>query len=82
MRLTDKVIQPFTPRYWRVVSFMEKFLPSDFTITPAERLREHTSMLMFIYGDARIAERYEKFDNELRADALADDVDSVFEDAE
>ena len=82
MKSKDKLIQPFSPRYWRVVSIMEKFLPSDFTITPAERLREHTSMLMFIYSDSRIVERYEKFNNELRAEALADDIDSIFEDAE
>lgn len=82
MRLTDKVIQPFSPRYWRVVSIMEKFLPSNFTITPTERLREHTTMLMFIYSDARIAEKYEKFDNELREEALDSCVDSIFEDAE
>ena len=82
MRLTDKVIQPFSPRYWRVVSIMEKFLPSNFTITPTERLREHTTMLMFIYSDARIAEKYEKFDNELREKALDSCVDSIFEDAE
>ena len=81
MKIIDKIIEPYSRRYWAYTDFIGKFLPTNFGVLPYETSVNFIRMSGFIYSDPELAEKYTKYVEEIILEdlecSLADDEDDL-----
>jgi hypothetical protein len=82
MKLKDRLFDPYSRRYWKLVKAVEFILPTGFTVESYEHMREHNVLATFLFCTPGLPEKFNKFKYELDEEIAGSHVDAIFEDAE